>query len=79
MSDSNVSRSVTPATAGSSSPPPLPSALQQLKAALSGKTDKVVLEHCLGLIKLEGVDSLADCMIVVCFDTEGWVHDHNRM
>jgi hypothetical protein len=37
------------------------------------------MEHCLGLSKLEGVPTLADNMIVICFDTESWTHNHKKL
>ena len=79
MSDSDISRSLSPTTSNSSSPSPPPSELLQLKVALSVQSDKTVLEHCLGLSKLRGVSPLADCMIVVCFDTESWTYDHDKL
>jgi hypothetical protein len=53
--------------------------MQQLKAELDRKAPKAVLEDCLGLKKLDGVSELADNMIVVCFDTESWIHNHNKL
>lgn len=35
--------------------------------------------HCLGLSKLEGVPSIAENMIVVNFDTENWVANHDAL
>ncbi|CAO2647484.1 Nn.00g084060.m01.CDS01 [Neocucurbitaria sp. VM-36] len=79
MSDSDISRSLSPTTSNSSSAPPPLSELQQLKVALSVQFDKAVLEHCLGLSKLPGILPLANCMIAVCFDTESWVYDHDKL
>jgi hypothetical protein len=76
------SSSATPAgsaTDGSAPPSPTLSPMQRLKAELDRKPYKAVLEHCLGLKKLDGISSLADNMIVVCFDTESWTHDHNKL
>jgi hypothetical protein len=64
---------------GSSSPSPPPSEMQQLKTALYSKTSKAALEHSLGLGRLDGVSELANHMIVVCFDTESWKQDHNKL
>jgi hypothetical protein len=55
------------------------SPLQQLKAVLDSQSSKSVLDHCLGLSKMEGVSQLADAMILVCFDTESWTRDHSKL
>ncbi|KAF1828495.1 hypothetical protein BDW02DRAFT_615400 [Decorospora gaudefroyi] len=77
MPESEVYGSVSPATGGSSSP--LPSELEQLTTMLSSKSSKEVLEHYLGLNKLQAVSPVAENMIVVCFDTESWTNDHNKI
>ncbi|KAJ4377543.1 hypothetical protein N0V83_000368 [Neocucurbitaria cava] len=78
MSDSDISRTLSSTDSSTIQSPP-PSELQQLKTALSMQSDETILEHCLGLHKLQGVSSLADCMVVVCFDTESWTRDHDRL
>jgi hypothetical protein len=78
MSTATTSPS-TPVSDTSSLPSPKPSALEELKAELSYKMGEDVFKHCLGLAKLEGVSKLADSMIVVCFDTESWTHDHSKL
>jgi hypothetical protein len=79
MSTSNLSRSVSPDHGSTPSFSPPPSETQQLAAALTLKTGREVLSHCLGLSTLEGVPSAAENMIVVSFDTESWVADHGRL
>jgi hypothetical protein len=78
MSSSDVSPS---GSATDSSPPlsPTLSPFEELKTALLHKSSKYVMEHCLGLNKLNGVSKLADNMIVICFDTESWTQDHKRL
>jgi len=78
MSSSSSTSLSSPAD-GSSSPSSPLSALQQLKTELLYKSGKAVFEHCLGLSKLEDVSSLADNMIVVCFDLESWARDHSKL
>jgi hypothetical protein len=78
MSSSNATPAGS-ATDGSAPPSPKLSPMQQLKAELDRKPSKAVLEHCLGLKKLDDISALADNMIVVCFDTESWTHDHNKL
>ncbi|KAI4941356.1 hypothetical protein J4E91_010801 [Alternaria rosae] len=81
MSDSNQSRSLSPgwSTDGSSSHPPPLSPTAQLKLALASKSSRAVLSHCLGLSTLEGMPAAANNMIVVNFDTENWVCNHNML
>jgi hypothetical protein len=60
-------------------PPPTHSSLAQLKTELSKQMSKHVFKHCLGSTKLEEASDLANNMIVVCFDTESWMHEHSKL
>lgn len=57
--------------------PPTP--LEELQKALARRLDKDVFAHSLGIGKMEYVPKLAENMIVVCFDTESWVRDHDKL
>jgi hypothetical protein len=79
MSNSNISRSASRSTGGSSPPSPLSSEIQQLASTLALKSSREVFSHCLGLSKLKGVPAVADNMIVLSFDTESWVSNHDAI
>ncbi|KAG9193755.1 hypothetical protein G6011_03790 [Alternaria panax] len=79
MSNPDLSPSISLDHGCVASPAPPPSETQQLASALAMKTGRQVLSHCLGLSTLEGVPSAVDNMIVVAFDTENWVGDHDRL
>jgi hypothetical protein len=55
------------------------SPFEELKTTLLRKSSKSMMEHCLGLKKLDGVSELAEDMILVCFDTESWTRDHMKL
>jgi hypothetical protein len=77
MSSNSISSLASTQNGSSSSEPP--SELQQLKTELYHHSGKSVLEHCLGLSKLEEVPPLASSMILICFDTESWTRDHTKL
>jgi hypothetical protein len=57
--------------------PPTP--LQELKYALTPKSGKDVFAHSSDLRQIKDVPKLADSMIVVYFDTESKVRDHDKL
>jgi len=79
MSESS-SQSPLP-TSGASTPPPCspPTPLEELKTVLVRRLDQDIFAHSLGIKKMEDIPKLADNMIVVCFDTESWVRDHDKL
>lgn len=50
--------------------------IHQLKAFCNYKTGRSILRHALGIEKMPNAPAIADKMIVICLDTESWVHDH---
>jgi hypothetical protein len=53
--------------------------MAELQDSLLSKSNRAIVEHCLGLSKIADLGPLADKILVVCLDTESWTGDNHKM
>jgi hypothetical protein len=55
------------------------SAMAKPQESLLSQSNKAIVEHCLGLSKIDNLGPLADNFNVVCLDPESWIRDNNKL